>query len=542
MNKSRKLLSLLWKIGSWKKMFLCGKKSLEKPKLELPREIIEWEILPRLPAKSLPQFMCVCKQWRSLISSCEFTRKNLHYLKNKQSLTHRKVIEIDRLSKTFTTRDCDDLNNHDLTTTRSIPFVNEAQKVNLLASFDGLVFVELPYIFKYAFWNPLTGAYEKLSNSPNIFFTFGAFGFYFDSHKKDYKVLHVACYGAFRAFIYSQRHKSTKEIQWLERPQLVSNSFWSTPISLGESLYFMVKPYKFTNCPQCWIIVFDVKSEKFREIRFPPLNREYAYYDGSLMLIKGCIHICVATYIHIQETGLIMETDGELWRMDGDRDGWTKVKDFPPTHNHPLTFDEMEDLARNLEANNRRNTGPGRTPFAWEPRVKVALGTAKGIAHIHSIGGPSFTLGNIKSSNILIDQDMEARITDIGLIPIMNIPLIPSSHSSGYQAPEVLETKVHTHKSDIYSFGILLLDILTGKKPFFQSLSGGEMVDLLVWVQKVVKSGHVFDVELMRSHTHETEMIKMLQIALTCVVKVPDKRPSITEIVGRIEDIGSLSD
>ncbi|GJZ11914.1 F-box domain containing protein [Tanacetum coccineum] len=204
-------------------MFLCGKKSLEKPKLELPREIIEWEILPRLPAKSLPQFMCVCKQWRSLISSCEFTRKNLHYLKNKQSLTHRKVIEIDRLSKTFTTRDCDDLNNHDLTTTRSIPFVNEAQK-----------------------------------------------------------------------------------------------------------------------------------SEKFREIRFPPLNREYAYYDGSLMLIKGCIHICVATYIHIQETGLIMETDGELWRMDGDRDGWTKVKDFPPTHNHPLTFDEMEDLARNLEANNRR--------------------------------------------------------------------------------------------------------------------------------------------------------------------------------------------
>ncbi|GJT37730.1 probable inactive receptor kinase [Tanacetum coccineum] len=138
MNKSRKLLSLLRKIGSWKNMFLCGKKSLEKPKLELPREIIEWEILPRLPAKSLPQFMCVCKQWRSLISSCEFTRKNLHYLKNQQSLTHRKVIEIDRLSKTFTTRDCDDLNNHNLTTTRSIPFVNEAQKVNLLASFDGL--------------------------------------------------------------------------------------------------------------------------------------------------------------------------------------------------------------------------------------------------------------------------------------------------------------------------------------------------------------------------------------------------------------------
>ncbi|GJX84213.1 F-box domain containing protein [Tanacetum coccineum] len=250
--KSRMLLSPLWKIRSWKKLFLCGKKSMEKPTVELPREIIESEVLPRLHAKSL--------------------------------------------------------------------------------GLDGPVFAELvqthEYAHEYAFWNPLTGAYMNLSNSPKFYSPYDAFGIYFDSDKKDYKVLQWSCFGsAFKALSYSQRLNSTKEIQWLENHQQFSDAFWSNPISLGESLYFMgKKSYGVANRNRFWIIVFEVKSKKFREIRFPLLNQENPYNNASLMVIKGCIHIFVCRCLKL---------GGELWRMDGDGDRWTKVKDFPPVDNHP---------------------------------------------------------------------------------------------------------------------------------------------------------------------------------------------------------------
>ncbi|GKB04518.1 F-box domain containing protein [Tanacetum coccineum] len=331
--KPRMLLS-----PSWKKSFLCGK---EKPNVELLREIIESDIFPRLPAESLGRCMCVCKQWKSHISTSEFIRKHI----NNESL-NRKVLEIDYSSQTFTTRDLDDLNNHDSTIVRSIPFFDEAQEVLLLASLDGLVFVKLLNTCEYAFWNPLTGAYKKLSNSPKqLYLPFDAFGLYFDSKEKDYKVLQLSCVGSgsFKAVIYSQRLNSTKEIQWLGGDdQRLSSSFWSTPIYFGESLYFIGKSSSVAYRDKFWIIVFDVKSENIREIRFPLLNQENPYYYESLMVIKGCIHLFVTR-------ARCMKEGGELWRMDDDSENWTKVKDFPPARNHPWTYDDekihMEDLA-----------------------------------------------------------------------------------------------------------------------------------------------------------------------------------------------------
>ncbi|GAU44154.1 hypothetical protein TSUD_399760 [Trifolium subterraneum] len=154
--------------------------------------------------------------------------------------------------------------------------------------------------------------------------------------------------------------------------------------------------------------------------------------------------------------------------------------------------------AANLSTLLHGSRSGGRTPLDWDLRVKVSLGTARGIAHIHSVGGTKFTHGNIMSSNVLLNQDNDGCISDFGLTSLINVPANPS-RPAGYRAPEVIKTGKHSHKSDVYSFGVLLLELLTGKVPL-QSPGHDDMdIDLPRWVHSVVReewTAEVFDLEL----------------------------------------------
>lgn len=181
------------------------------------------------------------------------------------------------------------------------------------------------------------------------------------------------------------------------------------------------------------------------------------------------------------------------------------------------------------------NRGPGRTPLDWSTRLRIADGSARGLAFIHtSCRSLKLTHGNIKSTNILIDASGEARVSDFGLSMFS-----PQSKSNGYRAPES-DCRKPTQKSDVYSFGVLLLELLTGKFPSTNYSDGGGCVDLPRWVRSVVReewTAEVFDLELMRYKGIEEEMVGLLQIAMACAQDSPDHRPKMSYVVKMIEEL-----
>ncbi|XP_061348160.1 probable inactive receptor kinase At4g23740 [Gastrolobium bilobum] len=175
----------------------------------------------------------------------------------------------------------------------------------------------------------------------------------------------------------------------------------------------------------------------------------------------------------------------------------------------------------------------------WDSRLRIAIGAARGITHIHSQQGGKLVHGNIKASNIFLNSEGYGCMSDMGLATLMSPIPPPAMRAAGYRAPEVTDTRKATQASDVYSFGVLLLELLTGKSPI-NATESEQVFHLVRWVNSVVReewTAEVFDVELLRYPNIEEAMVEMLQIGMACAAEVPDQRPKMQDVVRMTEDI-----
>lgn len=183
--------------------------------------------------------------------------------------------------------------------------------------------------------------------------------------------------------------------------------------------------------------------------------------------------------------------------------------------------------------------GEKRIPLDWESRIRIAIGAARGIAHIHKECGGKLVHGNIKASNIFLNSQQYGCISDLGLATIITPVAPPVMRTAGYRAPEVTDSRKVSQASDVYSFGVLLLELLTGKSPI-HATGGDEVIHLVRWVHSVVReewTAEVFDVELLRFPNIEEEMVEMLRIGMTCVARMPEQRPKMTDVLKMVEEM-----
>jgi serine/threonine protein kinase len=180
----------------------------------------------------------------------------------------------------------------------------------------------------------------------------------------------------------------------------------------------------------------------------------------------------------------------------------------------------------------------------WDTRYNIAIQAAHGLCYLHHDCSPLIVHRDVKSNNILLDSTFHAHVADFGLAKLFQDTDKTESMSSiagsyGYIAPEYAYTLKVNEKSDIYSFGVVLMELLTGKRPIEAEFGDG--VDIVQWVRRKIQTkdgildlldtrmGGVTGVPLQ-------EVMLVLRVALLCSSDLPVDRPTMRDVVQMLTD------
>ncbi|XP_061986506.1 protein NSP-INTERACTING KINASE 3-like isoform X1 [Populus nigra] len=185
-----------------------------------------------------------------------------------------------------------------------------------------------------------------------------------------------------------------------------------------------------------------------------------------------------------------------------------------------------------------------RPALDWARRKRIALGTARGLLYLHEQCDPKIIHRDVKAANILLDEDFEAVVGDFGLAKLLDHR---DSHVTtavrgtvGHISPEYLSTGQSSEKTDVFGFGILLLELITGQKALDFGRAANQKGVMLDWVKKLHqdrKLNLMVDKDL-RGKFDRIELEEMVQVALLCTQFNPSHRPKMSEVLKMLEGDG----
>ncbi|ONK77011.1 uncharacterized protein A4U43_C02F2190 [Asparagus officinalis] len=189
---------------------------------------------------------------------------------------------------------------------------------------------------------------------------------------------------------------------------------------------------------------------------------------------------------------------------------------------------------------------PDRKRLDWNTRMKIAASAAKGLEYLHDKANPPVIYRDLKCSNILLGEGYHAKLSDFGLAKLG--PVGDKTHVStrvmgtyGYCAPEYAMTGQLTIKSDIYSFGVVLLEIITGRRAIDNSRPAGEQ-NLVAWARPLFKDRKKFPQmadPILQGQYPTRGLYQALAVSAMCVQEQPTMRPRIADVVTALSYLAS---